>query len=66
VKTTPPAPLKSAFEIAIGRYDRHQDLSGVMAEIEEHVLLLEECWDAIGSRAGNESTSGIQPESLAA
>lgn len=66
MKTTTPVPLKSALEIAIERYDRQQDLSAVMAEIEEHILLLEECWDAIGSHDRNETTGAIQPESLAA
>jgi hypothetical protein len=37
-----------------------------MAEIEDHIQLLEECWDAIGPRDRSETAGAIQPESLAA
>jgi hypothetical protein len=44
------APLRSALEIALERQERYEDLSSVMAEISEHILLLEECWNSIAAR----------------
>ena len=51
------APLRSALEIALERQERHEDLSSIMEEISDHILLLEECWNSIGTapRAGAES-----------
>ncbi len=39
--------LKSAWEIALEKSAKHEELSAITAELLEHVALLEECWDAI-------------------
>ncbi len=39
--------LKSAWEIALEKHEKHEDLSRVTAELLEHVTLLEEGWNAI-------------------
>jgi hypothetical protein len=39
--------LKSAFEIALEKQETYEELSGITAELLEHVAMLEECWDAI-------------------
>lgn len=39
--------LKSAWEIALDKYDEHEQLSHITAELLEHVALLEEGWRAI-------------------
>ena len=50
VSEQPSGGLKTALEIALEREARHQDLSGIREELEEHVALLEECWRAIRPR----------------
>lgn len=41
--------MKSALEIALEKHERHEHLSKITEEFFEHVALLEECWDAIGT-----------------
>jgi hypothetical protein len=44
--------LKSAFEIALERQARREELGKIVDEILEHVALLEECWDSIPTSGG--------------
>lgn len=39
--------LRSALEIALEKHERYQDLTALRLEIEEHIALLEECWNSI-------------------
>lgn len=39
--------LKSAWEIALEKHEKHEELGHITAELLEHVALLEEGWDAI-------------------
>jgi hypothetical protein len=42
--------LKSAWEIALEKHEKHEELSPITDELFEHVLLLEEGWNAIRPR----------------
>jgi cell division protein FtsB len=42
--------LKSAFEIALEKHEKYEELSAVTDELMEHVHLLEEGWNAIQPR----------------
>jgi hypothetical protein len=39
--------LKSAYEIALERQEKREELSKITDELLEHVAFLEECWNAI-------------------
>lgn len=39
--------LKSAWELALEKHEKHEDLSAVTREYLEHAAMLEECWNAI-------------------
>ena len=39
--------LKSAWEVALEKHEKHVDLSAITREYLEHAALLEECWNAI-------------------
>jgi hypothetical protein len=39
--------LKSAWEIALERNQKYEELSSITSELLDHVALLEECWDSI-------------------
>jgi hypothetical protein len=66
VKTKGEAPLKTALDIALERHERQEDLSSVMAEISEHILLLEECWKSITPRGGPQEAEAPEERPLAA
>ena len=42
--------LKSAWEIALEKHEKHEELSPITDELFEHVRLLEEGWKAIRPR----------------
>lgn len=39
--------LKSAYEIALDKHEKHSELSEITAELLEHVRLLDEGWNSI-------------------
>ena len=39
--------LRSAYEVALEKQEKHEELSVITDELLEHVALLEECWNAI-------------------
>jgi hypothetical protein len=51
--------LRSAFEIAMERGERRERLDGVMAELLDHVALLDECWDRIRPRPMEEVSESV-------
>lgn len=52
--------LKSAWEIALEKHEKHEELSPITGELFEHVLLLEEGWNAIRPRPGQPDTEPLR------
>lgn len=57
--------LKSAWEIALERNEKYEELSAITNELLDHVALLEECWDAIQPGDGEVRSSRPQLERAA-
>jgi hypothetical protein len=49
--------LRSAWEIALEKHEKYEELSEITHELLEHVALLEEGWDAIRPGDGEPRTS---------
>lgn len=54
--------LKSAWEIALEKNKKYEELSAITNELLDHVALLEECWDAI--RPGDGEPHRTSPRQL--
>ena len=58
--------LKSAWEIALEKQEKHEELSHITAELLEHVALLEEGWRAITPPERDQTHDADAGERLAA
>lgn len=52
--------LKSAYEIALERQEKREELSTITDELLEHIVLLEECWDAIRPHDAAPQETGLR------
>ncbi len=52
--------LKSAWEIALEKNEKHEELSPILDELFEHVRLLEEGWRVIRPRESDPELGQLQ------